>query len=651
MKHHIFYACFAAVMGMAALTGCEGGDLYGIDSPDWISSKVDSIAQAKAQSQGGEEEIEGMHEDVYTVGATDYTSGWWAVFSKYYQIPEGGKWVTQFNLNINPSASYTYKNYALIICNDEDRGAANYKEYGAIRYDFQPSGNSEWGDYIDRSLATSDLEFLTDTDTGVDKLGGKVTLTIDRTQGGLIVTMTNGTVTKTYTQTAPLENLNADASNTTIRAFLVPEGSYINFIGSTIEPIGGYTSAEDKQPLSMALTGVPGEVLVGTTLEEAMANVTAVINFEQGVSKNVTAEDLQFEAIPNMDEVGTKTLVVIYNKTFKGEYCVKPIVAVKTFSVVNELSAFTETVVVPNPTILGAEDNSSGWWSAHTDNIKVEPKETKVVNFTNYTTGENNWNNFVIVLNKASLAEYAVVRADNYGWGDGYAACTPVGGFGSDEEWAAWRAAMDGAQVTAYITNNGDGTASVKAVMHGNDGVEYVQEYRGINTVDPDDFYFRFTVDNCHLVFDNALGAADNTSGWWTVFTPNVQVVAHQICTVSFTNYSGGANWNNFVVILNRADLSEYAVVRADNYGWGDGYAACTLSGGQADWGAWLAAMYGAKVTLTIANNGDGTADVKAVMVGNDGVTYTQDYIGINTIDPDDFYFRLTVDGSHLVLE
>ena len=178
------------------LTSCEGGDLFSIDSPDWISAKADSIAQEKAKNQGGEDEIEGLEEDVYTVGATDYSSGWWAVFSKYYQIPEGGKWITQFNLNINPNASNTYKNYALIITNDEDRGAANYKEYGAIRYDFQPSGNSEWGDYIDRSLATSDLEFATDTDAGVDKLGGKVTLTIDRTNGGLVVTMTNGTVTK-----------------------------------------------------------------------------------------------------------------------------------------------------------------------------------------------------------------------------------------------------------------------------------------------------------------------------------------------------------------------------------------------------------------------------------------------------------------------
>jgi hypothetical protein len=61
--------------------------------------------------------------------------------------------------------------------------------------------------------------------------------------------------------------------------------------------------------------------------------------------------------------------------------------------------------------------------------------------------------------------------------------------------------------------------------------------------------------------------------------------------------------------------------------------------------------MNGAKVTLTIANNGDGTVDIKAVMVGNDGNTYTQDYIGINTVDPDDLYFRFTVDGSYIVFE
>ena len=639
---------FIAALGVMTLTSCEGSDLFKVNAPDWLSE----MGGDEEEGGGDEEDLSGQKEDVYTIGATDFSTGWWSTWSKYYVIPEATKWIAQFTLNINPSAPNTYKNFAMIICNDEDRGATNYKEYGAIRFDNQPSGNSEWGDYIDRGLIESNLTFETDTDEGVQKLGGKVTLTLDRTEGGMIVKMTNGTVTKTYKQTSALANLNADQSNTNIRVFLVPEGSYIDWISTNLEPIGGCTSAEDKQPLSMELTGVPSEVLVGTELNEAMANVTAVVTFEQGVTANVTAEDLQFEAIPNMTDLGQKTLVVLYNKTFKGLNADKPIIATKTFSVVKELSAFTETVVVPTPLVLGAEDNSSGWWSAHTDNIKVEPKETKVVNFTNYTSGGANWNNFVIVLNKASLAEYAVVRADNYGWGDGYAACTPVGGFGSDEEWTAWREAMNGAKVTAYITNNGDGTADIKAVMHGTNGTDYVQEYNGINTVDPDDMYFRFTVDGCHLVFDNALGTSDCTAGWWSAHTANVQVPANTVCTVNFTNYtSGGANWNNFVVVLNKADLAEYAVVRADNYGWGDGYAACTPSGGQADWGAWLAAMNGAKCSVQIVNNGDGTADIKAVMHGTDGVDYIQDYIGINTVDPDNLYFRFTVDGSYLVFE
>ena len=640
----------AAVMGLSVMTSCEGGDLYNILAPDWISARADSIANSKNQ---GEEELEGMMEDVYTVGAVDFSSGWWAVFSKYYQIPENGVWNAQFNLNINPSAPNTYKNFALIITNDVDRGGEGYQEYGAIRFDTQPAannnGNSEWGAYIDRSLVESNLVFGSDTDEGVQKFGGKVTLTIDRSNGGLFVRITNGTVTKTYKQTAALPNLNTDPANNTIRAFLVPEGSYINFLATNIEPIGGCTSAEDKQPLSMTLSGVPSEVLIGTELSEAMANVTALVEFEQGVSKTVTAEELIFRAIPNYEELGQKTLVVLYNKTFKGANCDEPIIASKTFSVVKELSAFTQTVVVPTPTTLGALDCSTPWWSVHTDNIKVEPKETKVVNFTNYSSGENNWNNFVIVLNRADLSEYAVVRADNYGWGDGWAACKASGG---PADWDAWRAAMNGAKVTAYITNNGDGTADVKAVMIGNDGVTYEQEYKGINTVNPDDFYFRFTVDGSCLVFDTELGAPDCSTGWWQVFTPNVKVNSHQVCTVNFTNYTSGvSNWNNFVLILNRADLSEYAVVRADNYGWGDGYNACKPSGGQADWGAWLSAMNGAKVTMQIANNGDGTVDVKTVMHGTDGVDYIQDYIGINTIDPDNFYFRFTVDNSYLVFK
>lgn len=631
----------AAALGLMSLTSCEGGDLFSVNAPDWLSSKADSIAAEKAKNQGGDV-IEGLEEDVYTVGATDYSTGWWAQFSKYYQIPEGQKWIAQFNLNINPNASNTYKNYAMIICNDEDRGAANYKEYGAIRYDFQPSGNSEWGDYIDRSLATSDLEFQTDTDTGVDKLGGKVTLTVDRTNGGLEVTMTNGTVTKTYIQKSPLVNLNADAANTTIRCFLVPEGSYISWLGSTIEPIGGFTSKEDKQPLSMTLNGVPKKVLQGTTLEEAFANVTATVQFEQEVSATVKASDLTFQAIPNMNSLGKKTLVAVYAKTYKGEAASTPVIASAEFEVVDKMY-----------TSIGATDNSTGFWGAHSENIKVAAGETFVSTFTNYSNGANNWNNFVVVLCSADGAtEYAVVRADNYGWGNGYAACTPVCDNGGD--WASWLSAMDGAKVTTYITNNGDGTADIKAVMIGNDGRTFTQEYKGINTVDPNNCYFNFTVDGSHIEFDNVIGADDNSTAFWGAHSANIKVEAGKTYATRFINYSNGANnWNNFVAVLCSADgATEYAVVRADNYGWGDGYAACTpVCNNGGDWASWLSAMDGAKVTAHITNKGDGTANWKFDIVGNDGITYTQEYNGINTVNPDNCYFNFTVDGSHLVFE
>ena len=585
MRHFnkILSVCGSMALGFLALTGCEGGEIYEVNAPDWVSEKVDSIANA---NKGTEEVLEGMEEDVYTIGNADFSSGWWVAFSKYYVVPDGEKWNGVFNLHINPSATNTYKNFALIICSDADRGAEDYKEYGAIRFDNQPSGNSEWGDYIDRSYVESTLTFETDTDAGVDKLGGKVTLTVDRTNAeAFTVTMTNGVVTKSYKQPYALENLNADPSNTNIRCFLVPEGSYIDFLQSNIEPIGGYTTAEDKEPVSMELQNVPARVNVGTTLEDAMADVTAIVSFEEGVTKTITAADLSFSAIPDMDTPGEKILVAVYNKTFKGENCNQPVMANATFEVVEKIvsievttqptrntyyvytsaatEALTDRTLAFDPTgmvvtatyvngtskpvdnsilsfstvpaiegtqtvtisaedgvtaqvnvtvaesavsevnnsiaIVGAEDNSTAFWGAFSDEFNVPVGETKSISFTNYSSMAGNWNNFVVVLRGAALNEYGVVRADNYGWGNGYAACRAAGTQG---DWATWLAGMNGAVVTVYVTNCGNGTADVQAIMQGTTGTTSTQYYLGINTVDPDDLNFALTVDGCHLVFD-----------------------------------------------------------------------------------------------------------------------------------------------------
>lgn len=586
--------CVAA-MALTAITGCEGSDMFSVNSPDWLSEKIDSIEKA---NQSTEEVLVGMKEDVYTVGNTDFSSGFWTSFSKYYVVQDNQKWNAVFNLNINPSATNTYKNFALVITNDVDRGGTGYTEYGAIRFDNQPSGNSEWGDHIDRSCVQSNLTFETDTDKGVDKLGGKVTLTVDRSRvDTFMVKITNGTVTKTYIQPSKIANLNADESNTNIRCFLVPEGSYIDFMQSNVEPIGGYTSAQDKAPVSMVLNNVPAEVDENTPLEKAMENVSATVTFEEGITKVIPAKELYFSPINDMDVSGTKNLIVIYNKTFKGENASTPIVAQKTFEVVPAIKALhivsaptrltykyyeaagitnpasavfpvdtkgltvqatylngvtrditldklvisavpmkagkqavtvtakngvkttfdvtvekhAATFVTPSPAILGAEDCTTGWWGAHLDaDVKVPAGETRAFSFTNLG-GAANWNNYVVVLRNAALAEYVVVRSDNYGWtGDnsgpyGWKNCT-AGSTGA-ADWATWLAGMNGAKVVVYVTNNNNGTADVLAITTGTDGKVNTQYYYGIDGVDANDLFVDFTVDSSCLKFDTAASA------------------------------------------------------------------------------------------------------------------------------------------------
>lgn len=576
MRHlnKLLCACSFVALGLPVLTGCEGGELFDVNAPDWISDKVQEIEDSENNNQ----------EDIYTFGSTDYSSAFWTEFSKYYVVPDGKIWTAEFELHIDPNATNTYKNFALVMTNDVDREGEGYKEYGVMRYDHQPSGNSEWGSYINRSYVQSTLTFETDTDEGIEKLGGKVTLTVDRTvEDFFAVTMTNGVVTKTYEQPYEWENLNAEASNTNIRCFLVVEGSYIDFLSSKIGTTGGNVSA-DKNPKSMVLKNVPQYVDAGTSLEEAMAGVTAEVTFEDDATKIVSASELSFTAIPDMDTPGAKTLVAAYNKTFKGENCDTPIMAYANFEVVEKIvsievttqptrttyyyytssataslnnrtlafdptgmvvkatdssgktrvldnsrltfstvpakvglqivtitaeAGITATVnvivkesqvleVTNNKTTVGTMDNSTPFWGDFSDWFNVPVGETRFIKFTNFTSRVENYHNFVVVLRKSNLIEYAVVRADNYGWGDGYAACLTSGG---QADWVAWRDEMDGAKVTVYVTNCGNGTADVQAVMVGNAGTTSTQYYLGINTIDPNDLNFALTVENAYLIF------------------------------------------------------------------------------------------------------------------------------------------------------
>lgn len=97
----------------------------------------------------------------------------------------------------------------------------------------------------------------------------------------------------------------------------------------------------------------------------------------------------------------------------------------------------------------------------------------------------------------------------------------------------------------------------------------------------------------------------------------------------------------------------EYAVLRADNWGWnsvGDtasGLLPWTLENTY-DWDNFLAEIDGASVNLKVTNNGT-TADVVATITSVAGNTYTQSYKGIEIDGP--LYFCLGVDGACLDIQ
>ena len=606
---------FIAAFGML-MVSCEGGDLFDVNAPDWLADM--------GQKEEDPSSIVETTPNPTKLGEANNTTAWWTVFTDDIKAEPGKTYQIKFT---NFGGASNWNNFVLILRNE-----AKDVEYAVLRADNWGWGTGYSGEESDAHFAKKMESDDRDWATWLKAMSrAKCTMNIYNYGDGTAdvkVTML-GSDGNTYTQ--EYTGVSVDKDNLYF-AFTV-DNSHIEF---------GDVDVKDSEPVAMKLNGVAAKVKLGTSFEDAFANVTATVTFADGVAKEVEGKDLQIQAVPDMNSVGKKTLVAVYNKTYLGENADTPIVGTAEFEIVDKMY---KTV--------GATDNTGAFWSDHSEAIKVNPGETFVSYFTNYTAGGDNWNNFLVVLATADgTTEYSVLRADNFGWGTGYDASIRTTEEGRD--WAEWIGAMDGAKVTTFVTNNGDGTADVKAIMVGNNGKTYEQNYKGINNVDPNNFYFHFTIEKAHLEFDAVTGDENNTGAFWSAHSPAHKVEANQTFVTRFTNYTaGGDNWNNFLVVLATADgTTEYSVLRADNFGWGTGYDASirTTEEGR-DWAEWIGAMDGAQVTAYVTNNGDGTADVKAIMVGNNGKTYEQNYKGINNVDSNNFYFHFTIEKAHLVFE
>lgn len=557
-----------AALAMTTLTGCEGSDIFGVNSPDWLSEKINDIANA---NKG-----QGAKISPTTLGKTDCSSAWWdAHLDQDIKIESNKVYSTTFT-NYSSLAN-NYNNYVVVL------RKADKTEYCCLRSD-----DYGWGDSY--ASCTHSNTASDDWASWLAQMNGaKVTVTVtnygDNTCDVVAdVVGTDGMVSQQKYTGIPVE------SGDLYLDFTV-DGCYYVFDKEEMD----VTDAVDQQPVSMQLVNVPEEVNLGSELSDFTSQIKAQVTYDGGTVKDVASSDLSFMVVPDFNTLGEKYIVATLNKTLLNKQADKTINASAKFKVVDTpvkvelvskpkhtnyyiynsdallgvertlafdaeglevkgtyqdgrtetldnakltFSAIPATVgehkvvitanggktaevtikvnestvkaVKPEPTSLGTADCTAAFFSVCTDDIQLPAGATREFNFTNYSSGAGNWNNYYVILRDAAKTapEYAVVRADNYGWGSGYDACAHLGTqLEAYTDWAGWLATMNGAKVKVYVTNCNNGTADVQAIVTGTDGTTTYQWYTGINNINPSDLYVSFTVDGSHLVFGSAAKA------------------------------------------------------------------------------------------------------------------------------------------------
>lgn len=550
--------CMAA-MGLTALTGCEGSDMFSVNGPDWLSEKIDSIANSNKDAAPTISPT--------TLGATDNSDAWWTSHLD-----------ADIKIESNKSYSTTFTNYT--------SGANNYNNYVVVlrkadktEYAVMRSDDYCWGDAVGGNggpLITHSNSASADWGAWLAQMNGaKVTVTVTNYGDNTADVVAEVTGTEGLTSTQKYLGIPVESSD--LYLDFTTDGCHYVFDKAEMD----MADVKDQQPESMELIDVPAEVDKGTSLKDFTSTLKAKVTYADGAIKDVDASDLEFVVVPDMETVGEKYVVATLKKTLLGKTADKTISANAKFSVVAGIKSIKITKA-PSRTKYYFYNSAALKGVDHT--LAFDPTGMEVT--ATYVEGDP------AVLDNSKLTFSKIP-------------------------------ATAGTHQVTITTENGKKTTVDVTVAES--AVKAV-------TMSP-----------------SVLGAEDNSTMWTApTYTEFEKIALGQTAVIKFTNYSNLlGNWYNFLAVLRSGD-AEQTVLRADNYGWGAGYEASNKSGGQADWATWLAAMNGAQVTAYFTNCGNGTVDAQFIMVGTDGNTYNQYYLGLNNFDPSDVQVGFSVDGSHL---
>lgn len=563
MKKNLNYlmriALITTVLATIALVGCEQLDIYSIDAPSDLQSRIDSIAAAKAGMDTGDT----TYIDIATaiVGPEDNSAAWNEHFSDYFTIPTNKLFHLEF-INYGTGVN-NWNNWNLAVANVADRDADDYEDYFVLRSDAYGWGNDDFSlNMVSQNYPDTDGDGDIWNDFRTAMQGAYVTLEVDHSAtGNAFVTATalgtDGTeLVMTYQQPV--------SATTDIVAYLICDGSHFLMKKAYLLP-SKVTVVEDVNPVSITVTGAPEFVEIGN--EDFWDDAVATVSYADGSSEEVDTADVSFTVVPDMTTLGEKTVVVAYSKTKQGEYT-QAVSTFYTLEVTNSVSSL-EVTTLPNITTyyyfgsdsilfnttglvvtatysdgttgvlandalefgkipagdgaqdvevsyvgasrtatttcqvslvpgidqVGLNDYSTPWWSDFSDDYPVESGESTTIKMYCYSNGANNWHSPSTILRTADGTEYGVVRMDNFGWGDGYATATGT----NDWNFDIFGANISGSRIEITVTNNGDNTANIRYDITYATGETHFQEYSGI-TIDSADLNAALVLEGAYLV-------------------------------------------------------------------------------------------------------------------------------------------------------
>ena len=157
---------------------------------------------------------------------------------------------------------------------------------------------------------------------------------------------------------------------------------------------------------------------------------------------------------------------------------------------------------------IGSRDNTTAWWNDFSDSYTIKSGYKYNFKFKNYSSGTENYHDWVLVTtngtghstsDRSDYAEYFVLRADQYGWGNYYNAPTLTLVDGT-LDWSTFKTDMAaGADVDMELTFQ-NSIVSVDATITSATGNVYTYTFAS-KEISADEITAFFTVDYSHMTY------------------------------------------------------------------------------------------------------------------------------------------------------